>query len=382
MTTAPDTAHVVEYAGPRQIRSREVQLPEIGPEDLLLEVEVCGVDGSDVHIYDGEIGWLNDRAPFILGDEIIGRIARIGAHAAKRRGLTVGDRVTVEARWPCGHCAVCASGQYFLCENNSERRGYGSINSSEPPHLWGGFATHAFVPPEALVHPIPGQLSLKAALFACSVLANGIRWSRMGGVESGMPVAVIGPGPQGLACVAASARAGADVVSIGLARDRERLETAAKVGASQVVAIAETGSVADVLQQVTEGVGRPHVVIETAGTAAAKTLAIELVKQTGVVVSCSVASPSVQPIDWMSLLRKELTLISPMSHPNTVESALQLAVEMLGEGIDVGDLVSHVYGLGEVERAIFVAAYRTEERPIKVVIDVAESLKHGRQETM
>lgn len=89
----------------------------------------------------------------------------------------------------------------------------------------------------------------------------------------------------------------------------------------------------------------------------------------GIVANVSIASPPAQTVDWMALLRKEVVVKNLMSHPHAVEESLTLAVELLQDGYDVGDLVTHTYGLREVEHAINVAAYRTDESPIKVALD-------------
>lgn len=370
--TSGSTATAVVYEGPREFSLRELPLPELGDGDLLIAVTLCGVDGSELHMFNGELALFNERAPLIFGDEIVGRVAAIGAGARRRRGLDVGDFVTVEARWPCRQgCRRCERGQYFLCANNTDNRGYGSIRLSEEPSLWGGYATHVFVPEDALVYRVPEGLPERTALFACSVLANGLRWSRVSGTGPGQNVVVVGPGPQGLACVLAAARSGATVVSVGLERDAERLTAAKRLGAEHTVAIAPADDRAGAAARVRDAVGDVDVVIETAGSGAAKKLALDVVSPLGTVTNVAVASPIEQPIDYQAILMKELRILNPMSHPHTVMDSFAFARELLADGLDVGDLVTHAFALREAAQAIEVAANRTAESPIKVVLDPA-----------
>src|ERR1700675_4446481 len=95
------TTRAVVQTGTRSLEMRELPLPEIGADDALLRVEACGICGSD---YEQFAGALPVRFPVIPGHEPVGRIAEIGANAAKKWGVAVGDRVSVEALVPCGQC--------------------------------------------------------------------------------------------------------------------------------------------------------------------------------------------------------------------------------------------------------------------------------------
>jgi threonine dehydrogenase-like Zn-dependent dehydrogenase len=363
-----DSARAVVYTGPGRFEARAFPLPETGPGDLVIEVDLCGVDGSELHMFRGEINTINERAPVIFGDEAVGHVVTIGEDAAARRGLDIGDFVTVEARWGCNECASCKAGQYFVCENNTANRGYGMVSCAEPPHLWGTYSTHLYVPSEARVVRVPDGLDPKAALLACSVLANGIRWTDVAGVGLGTVVAVIGPGPQGLACVLAAAQKGAEVVAVGLAKDTRRLEVAKALGAAATHVIEPGLEPKDVCDGIRDAIGTVDVVIEAAGPQAARELAVELVRPMGKIVNVSIATPLVQPVDTRTLILKEITILNPRSHSGTVERSFAFAQALLRKGIDVGDLVTHVFPLDRAEHAVRVASYETDEVPVKVAL--------------
>ena len=140
-------ARAAVLTGPRKLEMREFPLPEIGPNDGLLCVEANGLCGTDYHQYlcDFKIG--TGKLPIIPGHEPIGWIEKIGAEAAKRWKVTEGDRVVLKAPLPCGTCRQCKMGATQRCE---KRMGYGLYISTEvAPSLWGGYATHLYLHPNA-----------------------------------------------------------------------------------------------------------------------------------------------------------------------------------------------------------------------------------------
>lgn len=362
------TAKAAVYEGPERITIHEFPLPKIGVEDMLVEVAITGVDGTEVHMFRGEFDVLKETAPVIFGDEIIGQILEIGEEARQRRKLQKGDLISVEAKIPCHNCEFCNRGHYYLCETGKT---YGWISCKEPPHLWGGYSTHVFVPKQALVHRIPAGMDLNVALISSSVLANAYRWTELAQIELGEPVVIIGPGPQGLCCTLLShLRGAAPVIVIGLERDAERLALAKQFGASNTIAISPTMPQPEVINMVAEILGdtRPPVVMEGAGSQSAIDLALSLVKPWGKIVSYSIAEPSRLMIDYNALLFKEVALIRPHSHPNTVDKALRLGQSLANRSFNLSKLITHSFPFEQAERAVRTAGYEYGERPMKVVL--------------
>src|SRR3972149_6756900 len=113
MTSVPTTSRCIVQTGPRALGLRDLPLPErIGPEEGLLRVDACGICGSHYEQYAGVMPGL--PFPLIPGHEPVGTIVEIGEEAARRWGVTAGDRVCVEALLPCGYCRQCRGGQYRL----------------------------------------------------------------------------------------------------------------------------------------------------------------------------------------------------------------------------------------------------------------------------
>ncbi|RZT94859.1 alcohol dehydrogenase/L-iditol 2-dehydrogenase/D-arabinitol dehydrogenase (NADP+) [Advenella incenata] len=362
------TAKYIEFVAPYTFEAREIHRPAIGEDDLLLKISLCGVDGSELHMFRGELQWVNDMAPLIFGDEIVGTVEEIGDRARRQRKLEVGDRVALEAKWPCNQCSSCLRRQYYLCDVHGIISGYGATTSKSPPFLWGGYSTHAFVPKQALVYKIPDTLHDSTALIGCSVLANGIRWVEESGVGDGDHVLIVGPGPQGLACALVALSLGAKVSMVGLRDDASRLELAMKFGVHNtfyVLPDGPEGLAARVLQEA----GQADVVIDLAGVQDAKLLGFAVVRKMGTFVNVALPFPSAQSMNWLDLLAREIRILSYASHPYTVEAGLAMAEKLLEKGIDIGSWITHIYPLGQAQIALEAAAYQTEERPIKVALN-------------
>ncbi|MEJ7763238.1 MAG: alcohol dehydrogenase catalytic domain-containing protein, partial [Thermomicrobiales bacterium] len=117
-TTMPATMRAVRTYGPRDYRVEEVPVPEPGPGELLIEVGAVGICASDMKCFlGGELFWGKDgkpgyvEPPAIAGHEYAGRLVAMGAGAAERHGVAMGDRVVAEQIVPCGECRFCLRDQ-------------------------------------------------------------------------------------------------------------------------------------------------------------------------------------------------------------------------------------------------------------------------------
>ena len=110
----PRTTPAMVQTAIRTLEERELPMPEIDDDTAILEVEACGICGSD---YEQYTGVLPVPLPVVPGHEPLGRIAAIGDRAAARWGVDVGDRVAVETMLSCRYCRTCLEGRYHLCES-------------------------------------------------------------------------------------------------------------------------------------------------------------------------------------------------------------------------------------------------------------------------
>src|SRR4051812_16746962 len=108
-------AQVLEKPAPvdsNPLRLMEVERPTPGPQEALVQVLVCGVCHTDLHVTEGELP--NPTLPIIPGHQIVGKIVENGSDA---RRFPVGTRVGIPwLHQACGHCEYCRRGQENLCE--------------------------------------------------------------------------------------------------------------------------------------------------------------------------------------------------------------------------------------------------------------------------
>jgi alcohol dehydrogenase len=248
---AQDLATALVLEAPRRLVRRQVPIPDVGEDDAILRVEACGLCGTDHELFTGALPW---PPGFIPGHETVGVIESIGPTACSRWGVRAGDRVAVASRPACRECPSCLTGDLHSCERFSSTDSLGLITTDRAPALWGGYATHHYLRPEAVLHPVPDGLgALEATLF--NPVGAGIEWAvDLPGTGPGDVVAILGPGIRGLAAVAAAKAAGAAFVMVtGFGpRDAVRLELASRLGADLVLDTAT----ADPVEAMVDAAGR------------------------------------------------------------------------------------------------------------------------------
>ena len=293
----------------KAIEIRDVPVPKIGPDECLVRVKYCGICGSELHMYHGQLNVLA-RPPVILGHEWTGEIVAMGERVTRFAG---GDRVVSEtAAETCGVCVYCRSGEYNLCP---ERRAFGF-------GVDGAFTSYVRVR-HTLLHHIPGEVSYEAATMAepiCVAYNAVVDKSRL---HPGDIVVVIGPGPVGLFALQMARLAGAGTIVVtGTKRDRKRLDLAAELGADLVVDVGEQNPL-DVVRRLGDGQGA-HLVIDAAGVPPAIEQSLELVRRNGWITKIGW---SLQPVNLTldEIVAKAITYQGSFSHTwKTWETCLDL----------------------------------------------------------
>ena len=352
--------------GPRKMSFWEFELPQIGPDDGLLKVEMAGVCGSDVGIYNGKVGRAPRPYPIIMGHEIVGHIEEIGETAAKRRGFKVGDRVIIESAFGCGQCFPCVTGNYGQCDSLLS---YGSmISCKEPPHLWGAYGEYVYISPRAMVHRVAETLPPEAAVLISAVLGNAIRWLRMiGGVSIGNTVAIEGPGPQGLAGVIVAKESGAKMIIVtGLTRDRKRFDLAKEFGATHCINVEKEDPV-EAVKDVTGG-KMADVVMDVTGRSQGGIKALDLVGKGGTVIVPGLYGGNTEiPLVLDKLVFKEVRLQGVYSH--NIRSVIPAIALAESRTYSIEKMVTHRFPLKEAERAVRLVGGEIENGEIiKAVI--------------
>ncbi|HYD08744.1 MAG TPA: alcohol dehydrogenase catalytic domain-containing protein, partial [Acidimicrobiales bacterium] len=269
-------------SSPRALEAQSFALPDVGDDDGLLRVEACGLCGTD---HEQFTGLLQGPGPFVPGHETVGVIEALGAGAAARWGVAVGDRVAVEVFQSCRTCPACTIGATQRCSAHGIGDMYGFVGASVAPGLWGGYATHQYLAPDSQLLRLPSSLSPSVATLF-NPLGAGIRWGvTVPGTSAGDVVCVLGPGVRGLSVVAAVREAGAAFVLVTGAgpRDHQRLEIARAFGADVVVDVTEEDPVR-ALRAATGGALADVVIDVTAKAPAAFGQAVRLARVGGTVV--------------------------------------------------------------------------------------------------
>lgn len=349
-------ADALVLAGPRDLSRRELPIPEPGPDSGVLRVEACGLCGTDHEQYSGQ---LYPGRPFIPGHEVVGTVESAGQQALDRWGVELGQRVAVEVFLSCRRCPACRRGEYRRCERHGLADMIGFAPLDRPPGLWGGYSTHLFLPPDALLIPVPTSLDPVLAT-AFNPLGAGIRWGReVPGTKDGDVVAVLGPGMRGLAALVAAKEAGAGFVMVTGAgeRDRERLDTARRFGADLVVDVSVDDPTTVLMD--TAGVLADVVVDVTAKAPAAFPQAIGLARPGGVVVVAGTRGAlGSTPFNPDTIVYKELRIMGALG---VDAPAYREALGILDSGrYPFSDISREVVGLDGVERLLATLAGETD----------------------
>jgi alcohol dehydrogenase len=359
------TSEALVLEQPRTLRARGLPVPKIGAEDGLLRVEACGLCGTDHEEYTGE---LFPGYAFVPGHESIGVIEAIGKSAAKRWGVSEGDRVAVEVFLSCGACDACRAGDSRRCKRHGLRDMYGFVPVDHSPGLWGGYAQYQYLAPDSKLLPVPDGIDpVLATLF--NPLGAGIRWGvTLPGTRDGDVVAVLGPGVRGLSVTVAAKEAGAGFVMVtGLGtRDTARLATAKQFGADLTVDVGSADPVA-ALRDATGGLA--DVVVDvTAKAPAAFAQAVALARPGGTVVLAgtrgSNALPDFRPDD---LVYKELRVLGALGVDTP---AYDEALGLLQSGrYPFESLSRRVAALDEADDLLQTMAGEGEPPPLHAVIE-------------
>jgi L-iditol 2-dehydrogenase len=326
--------------GVHDIVTEQRPVPTPAPDEVLVRVLAVGTCGSDVHYYEhGRIGDFVVEQPLVLGHEPSGVVVARGSAAGRHE---IGDRVALEPGVPCSRCAQCRSGRYNLCPH---MRFFGT------PPVDGAFCEYVALR-EDFAHPVPGSLSDEAAGLL-EPLSVGVWSCRKARVGPGARVLVTGAGPIGLVATQTARAFGASEVVVSDVNPA-RLRLAGELGATATVDVGSTSLRATGFE--------PDVLLECSGVPAATGEAIRQVGRAGRVVLVGMGGDEI-PLPLAHVQGHEIELTGTFRYANTWPDAITLAAS--GE-VDLDRLVTHRFGLDEVEQALTVAS--RDDTVIKPVV--------------
>ena len=325
----------------KDLRIEPCETPAVGPGEVRIKMAAGGVCGSDLHYYnDGGFGPIKVREPMILGHEVSGVIAELGAGVSN---LEVGDLVAISPSRPCGNCKYCAEGLRMHCLN---MRFYGS--AMPMPHIQGAFREELVADAAQCVKAdglSAGEAAMGEPLSVC------LHATRRAGEVLGKRVLITGCGPIGCLAILAARRAGAsEIVATDLADNA--LALAKKVGADRTINIAAEP---DALSAYAEGKGTFDILFECSGAAPALVGAMYAMRPRGIIVQVGVGGDMTLPMTQIT--SKELDLRGSFRF----HEEFPLAVGMMQSGlIDVKPLITHTIRFDDAESAFTIANDRSK----------------------
>lgn len=322
------------FIEPGRVDVTEIDFPVVGPTDVLLDVEACGVCGSDVGSY---LHGHYVEPGQIMGHELSATVRTVGSEVG---GLTIGSRVAVRPMKSCGQCAYCTAGRTHLCLGSVGRSlGYGAA---------GGFADTVLIRDAEVgldLYPIPAQIGPDEVVW-CEPLAVAVHAVRLAGLQSqsSSPLLVVGAGSVGL-CIIAVAGALNDRPVVVVEPRADRRAAAVRLGALGI-APDELGS---------QGFA---VAIDTSGRAAAVGAAMKVLEPGGRLVLVGLGD------DPVPMPQRGIDVVGSFAY---TDDDFRTAVELVVSGrISLGSLVTHHYTLADTGAAI--AASAADPHVIKAVV--------------
>lgn len=380
----PSTVRAVAMTAPGVTEMRTYPYPKMDHDSAILKVDMCGICGTDRHIFKGEATELRGKSifPYVGGHEIIGTITEIGDNAARVMDydgqlLKPGDRVAVAVEVNCGECWYCRNHyNNTTCENQLQAYGL-HPNADTLPYLRGGFAEYLYIRPRTHLFKVPEDMPTDVAVFVEEMAVAYHSLARASvpfapvneGFGPGMSVAVLGNGPLGI-LHGIMARIGGSGLSIATDLSDLRLNAAKNLYADVVINAARVGIEERIARakELTEGVG-PDLVIESAGEPEAFIEALRMVRKGGTIIEVGnwVDLQKNVPLDVMRHISSKNLHIHSVFHCGTNWRPVLKVLQQQSDRYDFPSLITHRFSLDELVKGFGTVTKFDECVKIEVV---------------
>ena len=326
-------AIVKTQSGKGHVELKDVAIPTIKDDEVLIKVKYCGICGTDLHIYHGEYPC---TPPLVIGHEFSGVIAAVGKNVA---GWKAGDRVVSELHTGiCGVCYHCRRGHYLLC---AHKKPAGSARD-------GGMAEFAAMPAR-LLHRIPAKVSFEEAALTepAAICVQAI--IERSGIRMGDRVAISGAGPIGLlALLVAKAAGAAQVIVSGTARSAQlKLDMAKTLGADRIVIVEHEDLKKVVLEEI-DGDGC-DLFIEAAGSSLVIKDSPGMIRKGGTICALGVTKDKFAEFPWNDAMFKACRI---QFNYSSDFDAWERTLAMMASGkINVRPLITHHFPLHKFDES-------------------------------
>jgi L-iditol 2-dehydrogenase len=351
----PRTMNAVVLHQADDLRVEQRSVPQPGPGEVLLKVEVASICGTDVKVLHRTLQG-QPAGEFIMGHEYAGSVAALGPDVDEFR---IGDRVVVEVHKGCERCENCIKGWYTSCLN------YGNLakgHRAKGLTCDGGFAEYAVNHINTL-YRLPDNLTFEQACMVTTAASPLWGIDLMGGYVAGETVLILGPGPIGLMALQLCKALGAERVILTGTRD-SRLEIGRGLGADFTINVRKE-NLADRVRDITRGKGADSV-LECAGGPTSMQEALENVKRGGRIAVVAWYTGPVQ-MDMNLAVRSNVRIYAARGEGG-MNCGRSLALMSAGN-ILADPIITHHFRLDQIHEAFRTYVERIDNA-LKVVIHV------------
>jgi len=328
----------VELVSIKKFQEQEVPVPEIKNNQVLVEVNFCGICGSDIHSYTGSHPFVHP--PIVLGHEYSGIIKKKGDNVLD---LHVGDLVTSEIVVNCGECYACKHGRYQICEKGKYLGNIG-INGAMSDYL---------IMDADKVYKLPENMTAKQGAMV-EPAAVGIHATRKSNFRVGDIALVIGAGVIGNLTAQALKIAGARrVIVIDLIE--ARIKKAKELGFKDAL---NTGKV-DLKKWINENIGSNNldIIFDCVGTEQSINIAINNAREGSQIIDIGVP-PLTVPVNLARMQDREINIMGSCQY---VRDDYIRTIDLISQGVINTDiLITNIYSFSDYQKAYDVALSKDE----------------------
>ncbi|MFA5794378.1 MAG: L-threonine 3-dehydrogenase [Candidatus Brocadiia bacterium] len=326
----------------------DVDIPKIGPTDLLVKVKATSICGTDAHIYNWD-AWSQSRIkpPLIMGHEFAGEVVEIGPMV---RGFAKGDFISAESHIPCGYCYQCRNDQQHIC-SNLKILGV-DIN--------GCFAEYVALPS---VCAWKNDKSLPPEIASIQEPLGNAVYATLCEDVAGQTTAVFGCGPAGMLTVGV-ANAGGAAKIIHIIRNDFLKDLSKKMGSTMIIAW-DDPKLVDKIMKATDGVG-VDVVLEMSGSPEAMNQGLEIVRKGGRYTAFGLAPEQTVSIRMNDLIFKGARIIA-INGRQMFRTWYQMAGLLNSGRLNPAPVITHKFKMSEFKEA-FALIKPVDRKSSKVVL--------------
>jgi propanol-preferring alcohol dehydrogenase len=317
------------------LQLKEVAIPKLGPDDVLVKVAACGLCGSDLEISAGKLK--GPQVPLIMGHEPAGTVAAVGSNVTH---LNEGQHVVVALYVTCGQCDYCRTNQDNLCVNLVGRPGF---------ELDGAFAEYFKVPARNLFPIFPSVPLEQVAAMSDAVATSWHAVRRQANVQPGQTAVIVGVGGLGIHAVQACRLSGARTVAVDIVP--EKLEMARRFGADLALSVTTVnGNEEEVYARIAEFTGGlgADAVLDFVARPESVTLGLRVLKRGGVLTLIGLAPDDPFTVDTVDLVLSEKRIVG--SRTSSKQDLVE-AIRLVEQG-KITPVVGCRYKLEDVNEAL------------------------------